>query len=736
MIRTILNAVLAVALAASAGPVVTTIPAQGQNAPSTPTPSKPATDANSGRRQLDKYLDDIASRDEAVRTAKVAAIHTLAEAEARQAEVRKEIQSLIGPLPERTPLDAQVIGETQADGFRIRKVVYESQPGFPVTALVYLPGDKSEGQKHAAILLTPGHQQSGKVSDAAMAALFALNGFVVLSYDPIGEGERLQYPDPAKPATSMLTGPTGEHGEASLQPMLIGDSFARYELWDAMRGIDYLEGLPEVDAKRIGAMGCSGGGTVTALVGALDPRVAAVGVACYITSFDTLLPSMGPQDAEQSIPNFISSGLGFPDWIELAAPRPYAVISTYQDMFSYDGARDTVVEARRFYSIFDPESAGTTWGAIPQSVPRTPYGPALDADTTNHISPSAKLQFITGPGGHGALKPIMASILSFFIRNLQPGADPDGFVEPAAYLQMDANNPLNKIPNDAFIVTRTGQVATSFPNCKTVFTLNLKRAAEVISAKRPLLSGEKLADAIRELTGAAAKPGATKFDTNLLQAKSGAIVLLSDGIGLEGEIAVPRTPGRHPAVLLLTPDSIDGNSKIARRNKAKFEALASRGDVVLALTPRPSPPGTEEALSPQLGPFYRLSLRADLVGRTLVGLRTDDVIRAVDYLASRSDVDAVRISAVASGHEGLVLLHAAVLDRRLRHIAVDHELSSYRSLLNAPMPVDAAEDVVPGVLLRYDLGDVKSELGARLTETDAMQGSADLSQTATPLRPN
>ena len=254
MIRAILNAVLAIAPVALAGLGGTTIPAQGQSAPSTPAPSGSAADANIGRRQLDKYLDDIASRDEAVRSAKVAAIHTLAEAEGRQAEIRKEIQSLIGPLPERTPLDAQVIGETQADGFRIRKVVYESQPGFPVTALVYLPSDKSEGQKHSAILLTPGHQESGKVSDAAIAALFALNGFVVLSYDPIGEGERLQYPDPAKPATSMLTGPTGEHGEASLQPMLIGDSFARYELWDAMRGIDYLEGLPEVDGKRIGAM--------------------------------------------------------------------------------------------------------------------------------------------------------------------------------------------------------------------------------------------------------------------------------------------------------------------------------------------------------------------------------------------------------------------------------------------------------------------------------------------------
>ena len=138
MIRTILNAVLAIAPVALAGFSATTISAQQQHAP-----SAPAADANSGRLKLDNYLDDIASRDEAVRSAKVAAIHTLAEAEARQAEIRKEIQSLIGPLPERTPLDAQVIGETQADGFRIRKVVYESQPGFPVTALVYLPSERA-----------------------------------------------------------------------------------------------------------------------------------------------------------------------------------------------------------------------------------------------------------------------------------------------------------------------------------------------------------------------------------------------------------------------------------------------------------------------------------------------------------------------------------------------------------------------------------------------------------------
>ena len=708
-------------------------PAPPQNA--APAPRGPtANPANVGRLQLDQYLDGIAAQYEASRAAAVANIHTRAQAEARQAKVRSQILALIGGLPQPTPLHARFVGETQADGFRIRKLIFESQPDFFVTALLYVPIGEAAGGKRAAILITPGHGPSGKASDAAMAAIFARNGFIVLSYDPIGQGERLQYPDPAKPGASLAARPTGEHGEASLQPMLIGDTFARYEIWDAMRGVDYLASLPEVDPHRIGAVGCSGGGTVTALLSALDTRIAAIGTACYITSFDALLPALGPQDAEQSTPRFISSGLDFPDWIELAAPRPYAVISTYSDMFPFAGARSTVIEARRFYSLFDPASAGTPVAGAPPSVPPTPTAPALNADTTNQVSPQARLQWITGPGRHGALGPIMGDIVSFFIRNLQPGADSDHPVLPAGTGPGAAMAWIDSLPKDAFQVTPTGQVATSFPNCATVFTLNRKRAARLVPLHRPDIGFEKLQSLIREATGAEVKPGTTDFDPDLLAAKSEPLSLpTAGGLHLEADLAVPSAPGRHPAVLLLVPNSIRGSDPLAHANRAKFDALAAQGNVVLAVTPRPSPPGTDDMKAPLLGPFYLLSLRADLVGRTLVGLRADDVIRAVDYLASRADVDPARISAVASGHMGLVLLHAGVLDRRIRHIEVDHVLTSYRSLLDAPLPTGAPEDVIPGVLLHYDIPDLVRALGHRLDETDPLKGGDDLSQDSTPL---
>lgn len=709
--------------------------AQSRSSLSSTPPAAAATAGTTnqaGRIALDDYLDGIAAKYEAQRAAAVAAIHTRAEAEARQQEVRRKILALMGGLPERTPLNAKVLGETHADGFTIRKVLFYSQPNFPVTALLYVPNGAA-GRKRAAILMSPGHGPAGKASDAGTAALFALNGFVVLSYDPIGQGERLQYPDPQKPGTSLASRATGEHGEASLQPMLIGDTFARYELWDAMRGIDYLASLPFVDAKRIGAFGCSGGGAITALVGALDTRLAAVGTACYTTSFDTLLPSIGPQDAEQSTPRFISSGFGFPDWIDLAAPRPYAAMATYSDMFPFAGARATVIEARRFYSQFDPVSAGTPVDGQAPSVPPTPDEPALNADTTNHVPLTAPLQFITGPGHHGALRPIMGNIIGFFMRNLEPGSDADHAKIPPAYLQFGPQNPMAKLGRSALQVTPTGQVATSYPGCATVHSLNLERAEKIVPAKRPFLTAGALASAIREETGADAVPGASKFGANALEMKSGTSVLTLDGFGLAGVLAVPKAAGRHPAVVLLVPDLIDGGSAMDRANKAKFQGLAAAGNVVLALTPRPSPRGWDEMKSPILGPDYLLSLRADLVGKTLVGLRVDDVIRATDYLAQRPEVDPTRINAQGSGHMGLVLMHAGVLDRRLKHITVDHVLESFRSLLQAPMPVGAPEDVIPGVLLRYDIPDLVHVLGARLTETDALPGTADLSQTSTSL---
>jgi dienelactone hydrolase len=710
----------------------------------------PMSLANIGRTNLTQSLDDIAAKDTAARRATVAAIHTRAEAEARQKAVRTKILGLLGTLPDRTPLNAKVLGTTQAEGFRIEKILFDSQPGFHVTALLYIPDNKTG--KQPAILMAPGHSPAGKAGDYAMAAAFAHNGFVVLSYDPIGQGERLQYPDPNKPDTSLATRPTGEHGEAGLQPTLLGDAVARYFLWDAMRGIDYLITRPEVDPKRIGAFGCSGGGMMTALTAALDTRVAVAGIACYTTSFDTLLPSIGPQDGEQSIPHFIADGLDFPDWIELAAPRPYAAIATYSDMFPFAGARSTVQEARRFYALFDPTSAGTrskelsSFGEAggPASVPTAP---ALNADTTNTVPLTAHLQFITGPGTHGALQPITGNILSFFLRNLQPGADADHPILPPPRAPRAAGAPITPpstgLPKDALQVTPTGQVATSYPNSATVYTLNRKRY-EALPKPKPLTLTQ-LQQVIRDLTGASIKPtDPAPINTqspDLASPSEGAAhvrhrftLATAPGINIQAEFYRPlddkQPAGKHP-VLIVLKDNLDPALEPSRVEEIKkYRALADASTAVLVIAPRPSPPGTEETKSPILGPFYLTSLRAELVNKTILGLRVDDVIAAITFASGGTTADPNQITAQASGHLGLVLMHAALLDPRLKHITVDHVLTSYQSLIEAPLPTGAPEDIIPGVVRHYDIPDLAKALGPRLTQTDPLEGTDDLSRTS------
>jgi len=704
--------------------------------------SSPRPDSNNpaqiGRTQLANSLDSIAASQTAARREALAVVQTRAQAEARQSEVRAKILGLLGPLPEKTPLNQTTISTFQAKGFRMEKLLFYSQPNFPVTAILYLPDGPSG--KLPAIVIAPGHGASGKASDFAFASLFARNGFVVLSYDPIGQGERLQYPDPAHPGQSLAARPTGEHGEAGLQPTLIGEAVARYFLWDGIRAVDYLLTRSEVDSNRIGAFGCSGGGTITALLGALDPRVHAIGVACYITSFDALLSAIGPQDAEQSIPNFIASGprqgdppLDLPDWIELAAPHPYTVISTTSDMFPWAGAKASVIEARRFYSLFDPASAGTP---TTQPDPGIPTGPTLNPDTSNTIPSTASFQWITGIGGHGNLRPLQSQIVSFFLTHLAHSTAAPVLPLPPASTNPSALPP--DFPKEVFQVTPTGQVATTFPNADTVHTLNLKRY-ESLPKPKPLNSAQ-LQQAVREVTRATVNPGDTApINTEsppLRSPPEGKVhvrhrftLATAPGIDIEAEFYRP-SDGKHPMLLILK-DTLDPALEPSRFEEIrKLRALADAGTAVLVIAPRPSPPGNEETKSSNLGPFYLTELRAELVGKTLLGLRVDDVISAVNFMQGSTTGDPNQITAQASGHLGLVLLHAAVLDPRIKHITIDHTLESYKSLVEARMPLNAPEDILPGVGRIYDITDIVRELGPRLTFLNPIPGDADLSAPA------
>jgi cephalosporin-C deacetylase-like acetyl esterase len=618
-----------------------------------------AAPPDDARQQLHRYIDGIADSRLAARRQTIARIQTRAAAEQRRSSVRQTVLHLIGGLPEAAgPVQVKTFGTYGGAGFRIENIAYESLPGFWVTANLYVPSN-GDGP-FPAIVVAPGHGAAGKLENWSWGVNFARNGIVTLAYDPIGQGERLQYFD-AEKKSSFVGNPTGEHGEANIGPMLIGDDIARYMVNDAMRGVDYLSSRKDIDAGRIGAFGCSGGGTITAYFAALDDRVKAAATACYITSFRELLASpQGAQDAEQSIPRFIERGLDFADWVEAFAPKPYAIVSTKDDMFPFEGARQTHDEAMRFYGLYN---AGNS------------------------------LRWITGPGGHGNLGPISLEIVAFFTSSLKGSAEEPSFT------------PMRLDQREILQVTPTGQVSTSIGG-ETVYSINRKRAGMLISSRK---SNGGLREDIRLLTGAALHPGkAHPVVTTAATEQNGGyristISLMSDGeTSVPGTLAIPDSQSAKPAVLLL------GSAP-----PGEVERLAKSGRIVMTLEARPAPAGTESIKSPYLGLFNLLSLRAFLVGRTVIGFRIDDVIRAMDWLSARRDINRSAITIYGKGALGMVALHAAVLDERIRRIVVEGSLVSYRTIVDQPVHRDISPIMIPGVLQHYDTPDLIAALAPR-----------------------
>src|SRR5580704_13678249 len=126
----------------------------------------------------------------------IAKISTLDDLAARRKLVRATMLEAVGGLPERTPLNARVTGTLDRGDYKIEKIVFESQPHFYVTANLYLP--KKGSGPYPAILFPLGHEAGAKSHEAWQHVLgsFATKGFVALAWDPIGQGERVQFYDP------------------------------------------------------------------------------------------------------------------------------------------------------------------------------------------------------------------------------------------------------------------------------------------------------------------------------------------------------------------------------------------------------------------------------------------------------------------------------------------------------------------------------------------------------------
>lgn len=626
------------------------------------------------RNSLYHYLSGRAYKLLKERASLIAGIRTLGQWQARQDYILTTLNELIGPFPAKTDLNARVIRVVRKTGFRIEHIVYESQPGFYVTSSVFVPAGITGGKKAPAIVYCSGHSAEGYRSSVYVHVIQNLvkKGFVVLAFDPVGQGERLEYYDPST-GRSIVGGPTKEHSYPGAQAFLTGSSQAFHMIWDGIRAVDYLLTRKEVDPSRIGITGRSGGGTQSAYISAFDDRILAAAPENYITNYSRLFQSIGPQDAEQNIPRLIISGLDHPDFLIARAPRPTLLITTTRDIFSIQGARETCGEVS---GIFESYGAGGNFYMVEDDAP------------------------------HESTVKNREAMYAFFQKFLSNPGSPDD-------LETEV------LTDEELRVAPAGQVSVSFKG-ETVYSLNLKRLLQLnedldIRRKDPvnfypeiIRSAERLSGYVKpEEPAAPVFTGRIKRDGYSVEKY---FIEIEEGYIIPYLIFKPSAPGNRIMIFL---DPAGKNH--ASGSGGEIEMIVRKGVTVLA----PDLPGTGETGPGDFkgdadfdGASHNLWYASILTGKSILGIHAGDVARLVRLILKENP--AAEISGFARREMSPVLLHAAAFNNEIKSIVLEEPYSSYRSIAGCrfydPFYIHGT---VPGALEEYDLPDLAASLAPR-----------------------
>ncbi|MGM0506513.1 MAG: acetylxylan esterase [Bacteroidota bacterium] len=589
-----------------------------------------------------------------------------------QSGIRDRLREAIGPFPERTPLNARTVGTLEREAFTVEKVIFESRPGYHVTAALYLP--KGSSGPHPAVVYASGHTSDGfrSATYQRVSMNLAERGFAVLAFDPVGQGERHQYLNEEGTGT-RLGGPTREHSYAGAQMLLSGDSMVRSMIWDGMRSVDYLLSREDIDPDRIGMTGRSGGGTQTALVAALDERVAVAVPENYITTLSWLFRSIGSQDAEQNIPGGVALGLDHGDLLLARAPKPTMLIATTRDFFSIQGARQTSAEVRG------------AWEAMGRP------------DAYDHIEDDH---------GHGSTPANRERMVRFFQTHLQnPGPNED--LDPEPFTPQELK------------LTESGQVRRSLEGT-SIFDLQLQSARSALkqlAASRAVSGhGKRVRQAVRRLSGYEAPSGAPEVVFTGRTRHSGYSVETGWVPGVEGQPIpwVIHRPEEEPKGVLLW---IDPRGKAEESGEqGRLRRLAEEGWLVVAADlPGVGELGQEPGGDSIIGNVsYNLLFSALHNGRSLAGMRAGDLTRLVQALHGSEEAAARGVTIIAREGLGAEALHTATMSRLVDQMVLLDGLSSWSSLAaTESYDPDWTFTIVPGALRSYDLPDLAVHSGVR-----------------------
>jgi len=635
------------------------------------------------------------------RQAEYEKIKTPEQARAYQERQRQFFVAQLGGFPERTPLEPQVVGRIRRDGYRVEKIIFQSQPRHYVTAALYLPDAKPP---YPGVLVPCGHSDNGKAMDAyqRICILLAKNGMAALCYDPIDQGERFQLLDPkGKP---LVRGTTA-HSLVGVGSALLGRNTATFRVWDGMRAIDYLETRPEIDPKRIGCTGNSGGGTLTSYLMALDGRIQVAAPSCYLTSLRRLVETIGPQDAEQNIHAQIAYGMDHADYVLMRAPRPTLMCVATRDYFDIGGAWDSFRQAKRFY---------TRLGFAERM-------DVIETDAPHGFSPTLRV---------GATR---------WMRRWLLGAD-DAI--------METESPV--LPDKELQCTPDGQVMR-LPGARSVYDLNLDLEKQLAEARKKFWTGKEgrhssatqegrhsclpLLEEVRRITGIRPPYAAAgwKWERVGELVRQGhridKLVLRPEpGIWLPALAFVPQKPGGKATLYLH-----EGGKEADAAPGGPIEKLVQQGNMVLAVDLRgmgETQAAGKSDMAAYLGPEWTDSFLAYMLDTSYLAMRAKDILACAEFLAGYNAPSGIAVSPwqseglvqpapatrrkvhlVSIGHTGPAALHAAALEpERFASLTLKVCLRSWSDVVRTPQARNQWINVVHGALRVYDLPDLLATL--------------------------
>ena len=594
----------------------------------------------------------------------------------------------IGAFPERNPLNPVITGKVEKEGYTVEKVRYESQPNFWVTANFFMPDETKYPKPWPGVLVACGHSANGKgyTNYQRVSALLALNGMAALIFDPIDQGERLQYKRPNPPISVHA------HNLLGIGCMALGHNTNWFEIWDGMRGIDYLKSRPEVNPEMIGACGLSGGGTQTAYFMALDDRIEVAASLCYLTSLAGMYRRGLPEsDAEQHVFGQLDFGLEHADYCMMRAPKPTMIGCATKDFFPIKQTWDSYRYSKRMFGLLGyPERMN-----LAETFNTHGYDLFLRTATVRFMK-----RFLIG-GSEAVVGP----------NKTEPITEPDRVLE---------------LTPEELRVTETGSIQ-DIPGARTTFDINRDFAKE-LTAKRAELWTKTPVDEMRvkvreqalfrESKDIAPLTVLSSEDIpELIAAPDGLIPPLAEA----QRIVFQVEPKLYMTALWLVPRNADMTKVtlfVSDKGKADgaeiVNGLLESGRPVLTVDLR----GYGE--TQQLGQNYfncnhfgqdgwDCYFAFDL-NKTYVGFRAEDLFNLSRFL--KTELKAQKVDCIAMNEASIPALHAEFCEpETFGHLTVVNTLVSWTNMVeNGGFSHTPLASIVHGALQVYDLPDLRAAL--------------------------